>query len=128
MTLLALDQTCRNKKVVRPPLSLAGMRMSAFRICHAVSLGSRVESVPEKLGAANGPLPYGRGSEKRRLPLSFEAGEGRPALVGRGGRTTAVPEVSILAALHAESRAIGPANGPHRKRQQNLFAQGVFQP
>ena len=59
MTLLALDQTCRNEKVMRPPFSLAGMRMSAFRICHAVSLGSRVESVPEKLGAANGPLSYG---------------------------------------------------------------------
>jgi len=57
----------------------------------------------------------------------FEAGQGRPALIGRRGSTPARAEVSILAALRAQPRAIAPADALYRQCEQNLLAHGIFE-
>ena len=48
MTLPALDQVGRGKKVVRAPFPLAGMGMSAFWIWHSISWGADRKQAPEK--------------------------------------------------------------------------------
>ena len=117
MAMGALRERRSSQVVVRPPLVLAGFRMTSFWIGHTVP-----PFAPNRMVHS---MVFPLGFLLLFEPLLLQTRQGRHARVRDVDFTAAFLVVQIDSALRAKSPAIAAADNFHRQREEHLFGQDV---